>query len=101
MSRQYHIITFTERKAIEMMYRSGMGADEIAAKLEVSISTIYRELKRGNTHQPDINGRSGYSAYRAQQYINHRRSYRDKRRRITSPIDDESDNKHTFSNRDI
>lgn len=62
--KHYKKLTFEERKAIEMMYRQNMGAEEIAAKLEISVSTIYRELQRGNTHITDINGRSGYSAIR-------------------------------------
>ncbi|MBQ6498292.1 MAG: helix-turn-helix domain-containing protein, partial [Ruminococcus sp.] len=69
-----------ERKAIEMMYRQNMGAEEIASKLEISAATIYRELQRGNTHITDINGRSGYSAVLAQNRLEYNRQVRAKRR---------------------
>ena len=97
--KHYKKLTFEERKAIEMMYRQNMGAEEIAAKLEISTSTIYRELQRGNTHITDINGRSGYSAALAQNRIAYSRKNRAKRH--SSEADDECGNKHAFVNRDL
>lgn len=40
-------LTNTDRKRIERWQRQGMKPREIADKLRVHISTIYRELKRG------------------------------------------------------
>ena len=97
--KHYKKLTFEERKAIEMMYRQNMGAEEIAGKLEISVSTIYRELHRGNTHITDINGNSGYSAIKAQENAERLRKNRGKRR--PTDTDDESDNKHAFVNRDM
>jgi IS30 family transposase len=97
--KHYKKMTCEERKAIEMMYRQNMGAEEIAAKLEISVSTIYRELQRGNTHITDINGRSGYSAALAQNRIAYSRKNRAKRRAATP--DDETANKYAFTNRDL
>lgn len=97
--KHYKRLTFEERKAIEMMYRQHMDAEEIASKLEISAATIYRELQRGNTHITDINGRSGYSAVLAQNRLEYNRQIRAKRRAASA--DDETANKYAFSNRDL
>lgn len=97
--RYFKKLTFEERKAIEMMYRQNMGAEEIASKLEISAATIYRELQRGNTHITDRNGRSGYSAVLAQNRIEYNRQNRAKRR--AAAPDDETANKYAFTNRDL
>lgn len=97
--RTYKILSFEERKAIEMMYRSNMSAQEIASKLEISAATVYRELERGNTHIMDRNGRSGYSAVIAQNNAERLRKNRGRRRPPSA--DDESNNSHTFTNRDL
>lgn len=97
--KRYKRLTFEERKAIEMMYRQNMGAEEIASKLEISASTIYRELERGNTGELDKNGRSGYNAAKAQENAERLRKSRGKRR--LPETDDESGNKHAFANRDL
>ena len=97
--RSYKIVTFEERKAIEMMYRGNMSAQEIASKLEISAATVYRELERGNTHIMDKNGRSGYNARLAQQNAERLRKNRGRRR--TPSADDESTNNHAFTNRDL
>ena len=97
--KHYKKLTFEERKAIEMLYRGNMSAQEIASKLEISAATVYRELERGNTHIMDKNGRSGYSARLAQQKAERLRKNRGRRR--PPEADDESSNKHAFVNRDI
>lgn len=97
--KHYKRLNFTDRKAIEMMYRQNMGAEEIAAKLEVSPSTVRRELKLGQTRITDINGRSGYSANLAQNNADWLRVNKGRRRATSS--DDETANKYAFVNRDL
>ena len=64
-----------DRAELEALYNKGRGVEEIAAKLNVHRSTVYNELKRGDTGEMDSNGRIGYSAELAQQEIinNYRR----------------------------
>ena len=49
-----------------MLYGDGAEISDIAASLNVHISTIYRELTKGDTGLLDKNGRRGYSAELAQ-----------------------------------
>jgi len=58
---------------LEALYNKGCGAEQIAAKLKVHRSTVYNELKRGDTGEMDGNGRIGYSAELAQQRLYERR----------------------------
>jgi len=47
-----------DRMELERLYGKGFGAAEIATKLKVHRSTVYNELKRGDTGEMDENGRS-------------------------------------------
>ena len=71
-------LTLKDRAELEALYNKGRGVEEIAAKLNVHRSTVYNELKRGDTGEMDSNGRIGYSAELAQQEIinNYRRHER-------------------------
>ena len=99
MNRTYKIIDFEKRKVIEKLYAENWNAQEIADHLSLSPATIYRELQRGNTCKLDKNGRSGYSAIKAQENAERLRKNRGKRR--PTDTDDESGNKHAFVNRDL
>lgn len=66
MARKYKIITFEDRRAIERAYLNNAAPAEIAEKIKVSPSTIYREIARGYTGKTDKNGRPAYSAETAQ-----------------------------------
>lgn len=99
MNRTYKIINFEKRKVIEKLYVENWNAQEIAEHLSLSPATIYRELQRGNTGKLDKNGRSGYSAIKAQENAERLRKNRGKRR--STDTDDENGNKHAFVNRDL
>ncbi len=76
MSRHMMLL---EREEIETMYNEGMLAIDIAEKLGYSESTIYKELRRGDTGEMDRNGRAGYSAKLAQERLyNKKRSIHNK-----------------------
>lgn len=62
-------LTLKDRVELEALYSKGRGIEEIAAKLKVHRSTVYNELKRGDTGEMDRNGRIEYSAELAQQRI--------------------------------
>ncbi|WP_279060131.1 helix-turn-helix domain-containing protein [Gemmiger formicilis] len=62
-------LTLKDRAELEALYNKGRGVEEIAAKLKVHRSTVYNELKRGDTGEMDENGRFGYSAELAQQRL--------------------------------
>ena len=99
MNRTYKIIDFEKRKIIEELYAANWSAQEIADHVGLSPATIYRELERGNTGELDKNGRSGYSAVKAQEDAERLRKNRGKRR--PPETDDETGNKNAFVNRDI
>lgn len=99
MNRTYKIINFEKRKVIEKLYAENWNAQEIAEHLSLSPATIYRELQRGNTGKLDKNGRSGYSAIKAQENAERLRKNRGKRRHHEA--DGESGNKYASVNRDI
>ena len=42
-------LTLKDRAELEALYNKGRGVEEIAAKLKVHRSTVYNELKRGDT----------------------------------------------------
>lgn len=46
--RVFKHLTFTDRIRIEKWKKEGMRTREIAEKLRVDPSTVYRELKRGS-----------------------------------------------------
>lgn len=62
-------LSYDDRKRIEQAYNSGVEISDIAASLGVNQTTIYRELKRGETGELDNNGRIGYSAAIGQQTL--------------------------------
>lgn len=62
-------MTLKDRMELEALYNKDKSVAEIAARLKVHQSTVYNELKRGDTGEMDGNGRIGYSAELAQQKI--------------------------------
>lgn len=74
----YRWISQDERRKIEKAYQSGEAIDAIAKSLGRNRTTIYNEIRRGDTGEMDENGRQGYSAEIAQ-----RRSYELKQQRRT------------------
>lgn len=67
--RKYRYITFSDRKQIAAWYQNGDRPADIAARLGVSVKTIYIELKRGETGELDHNQRQAYSPILAQQTV--------------------------------
>ena len=67
--RTYKHLTMTDRLRIEKWLKMGMKPREIADKLRVHVSTIYRELKRGETGGLDRNQRRAYNPVLAQQRV--------------------------------
>lgn len=55
-------MTQDDRKTLEARYNAGQSVAEIARAMQFNYSTIYKELKRGDTGKMDANGRAGYSA---------------------------------------
>lgn len=64
-------MTLEERKVLEERYNAGQSVPGIANAMGFNLSTIYKELKRGDTGKMDANGRAGYSAVLGQQRIYH------------------------------
>lgn len=62
---------FDDRKKLERLYNSGMNGMEIAPLMGYDYSTIYKELRRGDTGRMDERGRAGYSADLAQKRLYH------------------------------
>ena len=62
-------MTLEERKVLEERYNAGQSVPGIANAMGFNFSTIYKELKRGDTGKMDANGRAGYSAVFGQQRI--------------------------------
>ena len=67
--RTFKHLTKNDRLRMERWLNKGMTPREIATKLKVHRSTVYNELKRGDTGEMDENGRFGYSAELAQQRL--------------------------------
>ena len=67
--RTYKHLTKTDRLRIEKWLKMGMKPREVADKLRVHVSTIYRELKRGETGGLDRNLRKAYNPVLAQQRV--------------------------------
>lgn len=55
-------MTLEDRKELEVRYRANQSVNGIADALGFNYSTIYKELKRGDTGRMDENGRAEYSA---------------------------------------
>lgn len=62
-------LVFVDRLEMEQLYGDGVSIEEIAVRLKTSQSTVYNELRRGDTGEMDRNGRIGYSAELAQRKI--------------------------------
>ena len=65
--RKYKTTTYEDRKSIENLYARGFPLAEIAATVEISVATLYRELSRGYTGNLNAIGCRAYSADLAQQ----------------------------------
>lgn len=68
-------LTLEDRKKIEDRWLAGDSIADIAACVGAHCSTIYLEMKRGDTGKMDRNGRGGYSAELAQKAIFARRHH--------------------------
>ena len=67
--KKYKLLSYNDRKRLEVMYLNNERPSDIAAKLGVHTATVYKELQRGNTGNFDKNLRSEYSAEVAQRTI--------------------------------
>lgn len=70
---KYKHLSYSDRQEMEKLYLQGWHMNDIAAKLGVSLATVYHERARGDTGKMDKNGRGGYSAELAQRKIYARR----------------------------
>ena len=77
--RTYKQLNWTSRIKLETMLKHGHSKKEIAEELGVHISTVYRELKRGETGGLNGNYCPAYSAETAEKAV--RRSMRNRGRR--------------------
>ncbi len=78
---KYRYLTFEDRKKIEAWHLIGDRPADIAARLSVHYTTIYKELQRGATGELDRNQREGYSAELAE-----RRLHESFKRRGKKPV---------------
>ena len=63
----YRHLSPVDRSEIEKLYNSGLSIREISEKTNITLPTLYRELKRGSTGEIDKNGRIGYSSVLGQE----------------------------------
>ena len=82
LTGKYRYLTFEDRKKIEAWHLLGDRPVDIAARLSVHHTTIYKELQRGATGALDANQREGYSAELAERRL--RESF--KRRGKRAPV---------------
>jgi len=80
LARKFKIIDYAKRMVIEELYSQNWSIPDIADHLGYTLSTIYRELDRGNTGTLDVNGRCGYKALIAQEKAEVLRKNRGRRR---------------------
>ena len=66
---KYRYLTLEDRKKIEAWHLIGDRPADIAARLSVHYTTIYKELQRGATGELDKNQREGYSAELAERRL--------------------------------
>jgi len=59
---KYKRLVLCDRKKIEKMYSTGSRVEDIASRVGVSASTVWRELNRGSTGEYDVNHRPAYNA---------------------------------------
>lgn len=69
LTGKYRYLTFEDRKKIEAWHLLGDRPVDIAARLSVHHTTIYKELQRGATGTLDANQREGYSAELAERRL--------------------------------
>ena len=69
LKRAYRYLTFEDRKQIERLWSEGATPKEIACTLGVHFTTVYDELKRGDTGQVYADFRNVYDASLAQQTV--------------------------------
>ena len=69
LTGKYRYLTFEDRKKIEAWHLNGDRPADIAARLSVHYTTIYKELQRGATGALDANQREGYSAELAERRL--------------------------------
>ena len=69
LTRKYRYLTFEDRKKIEAWHLLGDRPVDIAARLSVHHTTIYKELQRGATGTLDANQREGYDAELAERRL--------------------------------
>lgn len=61
--------TYEERKQIQKMWKDGAAVKDIAAVLNIPLSTMYQELKRGQDGSRQADFRLRYSAALAQKRV--------------------------------
>lgn len=66
---KYRYLTLADREKLEGLYTNGDRPQDIADALGVHVTTVYKELKRGDTGELDRNMRQGYSAKLAQRRL--------------------------------
>ena len=79
LTGKYRYLTFEDRKKIEAWHLLGDRPVDIAARLSVHHTTIYKELQRGPTGTLDANQREGYSAEIAERRLHESFKRRGKR----------------------
>lgn len=67
--RKYKLLSFDDRKRLEVMYLNNERPSDIAMKLGVHTATIYRELQRGRVGGGDKTLSSAYCAELAQRNV--------------------------------
>ena len=63
---QYKYVTYQDRQQISARYLNDERVADIAAALGLSLTSVYRELKRGETGSLDRNQRMAYDPTLAQ-----------------------------------
>lgn len=79
LTGKYRYLTFEDRKKIEAWHLLGDRPVDIAARLSVHHTTIYKELQRGATGTLDANQREGYNAELAERRLHESFKRRGKR----------------------
>lgn len=77
--KKYKQLTSAQRYAIQNGLKQGMGINSIAVLIEVSESTVYREIKRNGGHK-------AYNADKAQREANRRKTRLQKPRKFTHEL---------------
>lgn len=81
-------LTIEDRRKLEKYYLDRISVESIAETLRAHRSTIYNELRRGDTGRVDKNGNCEYSAELAQKRIcDARRSIHHKKQEDTANAD--------------